>query len=499
MKDGSRALPITCAVCLGLALVLLWASMLTAAATLSGGATNSPASELHVCPSGCAFASIQSAVDAADPGAVIKVATGTYTDIHIRDGITQVVYVNKSVTLQGGYMAADWTTPDPAANPTTLDAQRKGRGLVISGTISSTIAGFDITGGDAAGLGPFEWGDVGGGIFVHDATTIIGANRIFSNTAPTGGGGVFVNDSEATLSNNLIISNTGTEGGGAGVFLFHSLAILNGNTIRGNRNLRGGWGGGIYVGGSDATLTNNLVTHNSAYLYGGGVSISSSTASVSGNVLQGNNANRGGGVHLYFSDVTLRNNLITGNTTNWRSGGVDIEGCVATLENNVVADNYALMYGSGILITHSTARFLHTTIARNTGGDGSGVHVLWDTPSTAVFTNTIVVNHAVGITVSNESTVTLNATLWHANDGGNTGGAGSISTLNDYSGDPAFGIDGYHLTDASAAIDRGVVTTAGVTDDIDGDKRPQGLGYDLGADEFQQGRVFLPLVIHGGH
>jgi len=43
------------------------------------------------------------------------------------------------------------------------------------------------------------------------------------------------------------------------------------------------------------------------------------------------------------------------------------------------------------------------------------------------------------------------------------------------------------------------VTTAGVTDDIDGDKRPQGLGYDLGADEFQQGRVFLPLVIHGGH
>jgi len=235
-----------------------------------------------------------------------------------------------------------------------------------------------------------------------------------------------VNDSEATLSNNLIISNTGTEGGGAGVFLFHSLAILNGNTIRGNRNLRGGWGGGIYVGGSDATLTNNLVTHNSAYLYGGGVSISSSTASVSGNVLQGNNANRGGGVHLYFSDVTLRNNLITGNTTNWRSGGVDIEGCVATLENNVVADNYALMYGSGILITHSTARFLHTTIARNTGGDGSGVHVLWDTPSTAVFTNTIVVNHAVGITVSNESTVTLNATLWHANDGGNTGGAGSI-------------------------------------------------------------------------
>jgi hypothetical protein len=53
----------------------------------------------------------------------------------------------------------------------------------------------------------------------------------------------------------------------------------------------------------------------------------------------------------------------------------------------------------------------------------------------------------------------------------------------------------YHLTAASAAIDRGV--DAGVTTDIDGQPRPNpetGIP-DLGVDEFWWNRVYLPLVL----
>lgn len=119
-----------------------------------------PSSELHVCPAGCAYSTIQAAVEVAVTGDVIKVAQGTYSDMHHIPALdtdiftaTQMVAITKSITLQGGYSTTDWETPDPQANPTILDASGLGRVMVISGTITPTISGFQITNGDASGLG----------------------------------------------------------------------------------------------------------------------------------------------------------------------------------------------------------------------------------------------------------------------------------------------------------------------------------------------------------
>jgi hypothetical protein len=81
-----------------------------------------------------AFTSVQDAVDAAAGGEEIRIASGTYTDVHSRAGIAQVVYVSKSVFLRGGYAPPFDAPPDPLAQPTTLDAQGRGRVIYIAVT-----------------------------------------------------------------------------------------------------------------------------------------------------------------------------------------------------------------------------------------------------------------------------------------------------------------------------------------------------------------------------
>jgi hypothetical protein len=163
--------------------------------------------------------------------------------------------------------------------------------------------------------------------------------------------------------------------------------------------------------------------------------------------------------------------------------------------NNVVTDNSADVSGSGLCIDRS-GQLWHTTVARNTGGDGSGIFVMANAsagPFSVAFTNTILVEHSVGISVTGGNTITVNGILWHGTP--ITVSQGSTATVvvhNQTIGNPAFSADGYHLTAGSAAIDKGV--DAGVTVDIDGQPRPAGMGYDLGADELLY-KVYLPLVV----
>ncbi len=394
--------------------------------------------EVHVCPSGCEFWSVQAAADAVDAGGVVKVAAGVYTALETRPSptgysgapaVTQVAYITKDLTLEGGYTSDNWTTPDPEANPTTLDAQGQGRVIFIAGGVAPIIKGLRITGGDATGLGGVPWGmDTGGGLYAIGSHVVIENSRVFSNTGSTLGAGLVVFSGTAAIKNNVITGNSAE------------------------------WVGGVYLYECDATVSDNVVSYNTA-------------------------SQRGGGLLSAGGNVTYERNVITHNSAS-EGGGLALEDSDATLMNNVLADNAASSSGSALFVWGSAPYLKHNTIARNTGGDGSGIYITTDAwngvTSTVELFNTILVSHAVGLEVTAGNAAFFDHALFFGN-GVNTTGAGSVGMINGFSGDPAFAADGYHLTADSEARDKGI--DAGISADIDLDMRPIGAGYDLGADE----------------
>jgi predicted outer membrane repeat protein len=272
-----------------------------------------------------------------------------------------------------------------------------------------------------------------------------------------------VQSSNAVINGNTFISNTADDSGGALYVL--GPATLVSNTIRANIAPSG-----LELYGSDATLIRNTLIANTA----------SNAALV-----------------LYYSDAALYENLVISNTAGC---GVFLRASNATLTNTVVADNQtATSEGFGLYIADgSLPHLVHTTIARNGGNQGTGVYVtaFGGDPVTAIMTNTILSSHTWGVYVAPGDAAILESTLWFSNTVDRTGTGTLITGTYNYRGDPRFAADGYHLLSGSAAIDRGV--NAGVTTDIDGEARPQGGGYDLGADEAVASDwhyIYVPIVM----
>jgi parallel beta-helix repeat protein len=359
----------------------------------------------------------------------------------------------------------------------------------------------------------------GAGINAFNSSATIHGNTVYSNIAQSNGGGIYLNTSpNATLVANTIMSNTANAGYGGGIWMrYGDGSRLSTNTIRANEaptNSGGGLyidqshailevntivsntaytGGGLYLSGREITMTANMVLSNTA-LIGGGIYMSYNDSTLTANTIRFNQATldngEGGGIFIYYSDPVLNRNIITYNYADW-GGGVGVFRSSPTLINTVVADNTAGQYGSGLNIRrNSSPRLWHSTIARNRGGDGTGVLVTGTNCSVSM-TNTIVISHTLGISVSLNNTVYLAGTLWYSNTA-DWGGAGAIFTgTHNYWGDPLFATDGFHLTPGSMAIDHGLY--AGVADDIDDEAR---LGIpDLGADELAEAHLFLPMIV----
>jgi parallel beta-helix repeat protein/predicted outer membrane repeat protein len=400
----TKSFPILLVAVLGL---LLAAFVLLIASPAQAG-TN--ATTRYVAPGGACggrtpcYATIQSAVDASSSGDTILVAEGNYTGVSKRSTHTQVVYLNKRVTIRGGYTTAYPEPPDPVAHPTTLDAQGQGHVIYIPYLGSNarvTLEGLRLTGGHASDA--ISGDDTGGGIRADgvsgDRVTIRNC-WIGFNTADTGGaGGIAFDFNDLDLINSTVISNTGT-----GVILWNSDSpIITDNTITGNS------AGGVTVlsarYGNGLTIQGNTFRNNSGNaIYMDTIDSDGGNDVISGNTFDGND--RGlFAKSIYDTNLRIRNNTFHNNTNNnscYHSdiygGGLRLEGVNAEVLNNTFTNNYAC-YGGGLSIGNGSGNAVliqSNTFQSNSAGAGMGgaIHLRGDGNAANVQGNLISGNQA---------------------------------------------------------------------------------------------------------
>jgi len=292
---------------------------------------------------------------------------------------------------------------------------------------------------------------------------------------------VVVDGSSAPTIQGLTITRGRGEIGG-GIYARSGNPTISGNII--TANAADWYGGGVGAERGQPLISGNSITHNTAGYGGGGLAVhEGATARIEGNTISYNQADYGGAMNLDKVHVQLVGNTMLHN----QSGStVKVNGATAqlTAANNVVAG----AGDRGFDVTYGQAELFHNTVV------GQRLGVLVNHGAVATLTNNIVAfSGREGILVGTNGPPVVTADhnlLW-----GN--GSDPFVGENAVLGPPNFvnrAADDYHLGLGSAAVDAGV--DAGVSTDIDGDVRPLGGGFDIGADEWiaPAHYLYLPLL-----
>jgi hypothetical protein len=224
----------------------------------------------------------------------------------------------------------------------------------------------------------------------------------------------------------------------------------------------GGGGVRVSIGSANVKLINNVIARNQAPRGGGGILLYSTSS--------------GAPVVVSLSHNTIADNQAPGGTIRRVVPSASASERETPVEPGARAEVY-LLADDRVWSVHNPDADVPT--------EAQGIMVVRYVTLTG--NNTIISGHTRGIfdLYPDNSTITMDHTLWYNNT---TDYDSSVDHTNDRTGDPAFVSPtawDYHLRVTSAAIDQGV--NAGVATDIDGDVRPYGSGYDIGADEYTGG------------
>jgi hypothetical protein len=266
----------------------------------------------------------------------------------------------------------------------------------------------------------------------------------------------------------------------------------NVTTVDGNDTVRG-----FYiqenVGIDGFTITNGKAD------YGGGILVNNVfTVSIANCVFDSNSVTgNGGGIDNYKGHLTVENSSFFDNTAAGKGGGISSGEAHMTIENSSFFNNTATGKGGGIHNYSTSPSITNSLFYENGASAGGGIDNSYSSPT---IMNCTFARNGGGIHTSGwgHKSYIINSIVW-GNSSYQISGDAAI-TYSDIEGgyegegnieaDPLFenaqppGKPDLHLKAGSPAIDVGTADGAPDTD-LDGNSRPNGQGYDMGAYEHQ--------------